>query len=230
MILRISHVILFMFLLNGCSNQGSDQPIDEVSSESSSITLAESNPGSISVVCGVIYKVEDFNTWLEAYNKIAVGTIVQLRNVIDPSLVIVFEGNESLTMAEGRAAALSDNDFLNSATVMGDPIIFYNNVRYMSPSQKAYKHYVALMFEMEDISKFLESLKTDIGLYASHGLTPMGIGTNPHSPEQVYMLLTLEDFVSFRKKINSPRKIRRFATSLNLPEETLILNLARTDL
>ena len=230
MILRISLVILFMCFLNGCSNQGAEQNIDEVSSEPVKPILTESNPDNISVVCGILSKVDDFDSWLSEYKKIAQGTIILLRMVDDPSMVMVFEGGESLAMMEGRAEILTNDEFSKTATVLGEPIVSYFDVQYMGTSEKDYKQYVAFMFELTDINKFLESLKTDLALYAEYGLIPMGIGTNPHNREQVYMLLTLEDFVSFRKRTNSPREIRRIIKKLNLPEKAMMLNWARTTL
>jgi hypothetical protein len=230
MILRVSLVILFICFLNGCSNQGAEQNIDEVSSEPIERVLTESNPVNISVVCGVLSKVDDFDSWLSEYKKVAQGTIILLRMVDDPSVVMVFEGGESLAMMEGRAEILTNDEFSKTATVLSDPIVSYFDVQYMSTPEKDYKHYVAFMFELKDINNFLESLKTDLALYAEYGLTPMGVGTNPHNSEQVYMILTLEDFVSFRKRTNSPREFRRIIKKLNLPEDAMMLDWAETTL
>jgi hypothetical protein len=227
MLLRVSLVILFISFISGCSNQGTEQLNEEHDSVPNSPALAESNPGGISKVCSVLYHVNDFDAWLLEYNKRAQGTIIVLRNVDDPSIVIVFEGGQSQDMVEGRTSELAEADFLKAATVDGDHVISYYDIQYMGSSEKEYKHYVALMFNMKDINQFLGSLKKDLSHYVDYGLTPMGIGTNPSNPEQVYMLLTLEDFVAFRKRTNSPRKINRFISSLNLPDETLILNWAR---
>lgn len=217
-----------MWLFNGCSNQGAEQDIAEVSSEPVNSAFAESNPGNISVVCGVLSKVDDFDSWISEYKKIAQGTIIILRMVEDPSMVMVFEGGESLAMMEGRSGKLTNDDFLRSATVMSEPLVSYFDIQYMAQSEKDYKQYVAFMFELEDINQLLESFKSDLNLYAEYGLTPMGVGTNPHNPEQVYMLLTLEDFVSFRKRTNSPREFRGIIKKLNLPEEAMMLNWAKT--
>ncbi|RLD20593.1 MAG: hypothetical protein DRI71_10155 [Bacteroidetes bacterium] len=230
MLTRVSLIILFISFISGCSNQGSEQLNEEHNSVLNTPVLAESNPGDISVVCSVLYHVDDFNSWLIEYNKIGHETIVILRNVDDPSLVIVFEGGQSKDMVEGRTSELVEADFLDAATVNGDHVVSYYDVQYMGSSEKEYKHYVALIFNTKDINQFLASLKKDLSHYVDYGLTPMGIGTNPSNPEQVYMLLTLEDFITFRKSTNSPRKINRFISSLNLPDETLILNWARADL
>lgn len=228
MSLRVSLFILFMWLFNGCSNQGAEQDIAEVSSEPVNSAFAESNPGNISVVCGVLSKVDDFDSWLSEYKKIAQGTIILLRMVDDPSVVMVFEGGESLAMMEGRAEILTNDQFSKTATVLSEPIVSYFDIQYMAQSEKDYKQYVAFMFELEDINQLLESFKSDLNLYAEYGLTPMGVGTNPHNPEQVFMLLTLEDFVSFRKRTNSPREFKRIIRSLKLPEEAMMLNWAKT--
>lgn len=228
MSLRVSLFILFMWLFNGCSNQGAEQDIAEVSSEPVNSAFAESNPGNISVVCGVLSKVDDFDSWLSEYKKIAQGTIILLRMVDDPSVVMVFEGGESLAMMEGRAEILTNDQFSKTATVLSEPIVSYFDIQYMAQSEKDYKQYVAFMFELEDINQLLESFKSDLNLYAEYGLTPMGVGTNPHNPEQVYMLLTLDDFVSFRKRTNSPREFKRIIRSLKLPEEAMMLNWAKT--
>ena len=230
MIRRISLVILFMWCLNGCSNQGTEQVIEEVSSEPENPTLSESNPADISVVCGILSQVEDFDTWLGEYKKIAQRTIILLRMVDDPSMVMVFEGGESLEMMEGRAATLTNEEFLSAATTMGKPVVSYFDVQYMRTSEKDYKQYVAFLFEMEDISQLLISLKEDLNHYGEYGLAPVGVGTNPHDREQVFMLLTLEDFVSFRKRTNSPGEFRRIINKLELPEEAMMLNWARTTL
>lgn len=228
MSLRVSLIILFMWLFNGCSNQGAEQDIAEVSSEPVNSAFAESNPGNISVVCGVLSKVDDFDSWISEYKKIAQGTIIILRMVEDPSMVMVFEGGESLAMMEGRAEILTNDQFSKNATVLSEPLVSYFDIQYMAQSEKDYKQYVAFMFELEDINQLLESFKSDLNLYAEYGLTPMGVGTNPHNPEQVYMLLTLEDFVSFRKRTNSPREFKRIIRSLKLPEEAMMLNWAKT--
>ena len=231
MILRLSLVILFMWILNGCSNQDTGQNIDEVSSEPVNPTLTESNPGNISVVCGVLFKVDSFDSWLEEYKKIAEGTIILLRMVDDPSMVMVFEGGETLEMMDDRVDKLTNSEFLSIASVSSKPVISFFDVQYMSPPPaKDYRHYVAFMFELEDIDPLLESLNEDLNLYTEYGLTPMGIGTNPHNSEQVYMILTLEDFVSFRKRTNSTREFRRIINKLKLPEETMMLNWAKTTL
>jgi hypothetical protein len=230
MITRISLVILFMWCLNGCSNQGTEQVIEEVSSEPASPALSENEPAGISTVCGVLSQVEDFDTWLGEYRKIAMGTIFLLRMVDDPSMVMVFEGGESLEMMEGRAATLTNEEFLAAATVMGEPVVSYFDVQYMRTSEKDYKQYVAFMFDLEDIDQFLISLQEDLDLYTEYGLAPVGVGTNPHNSEQVYMLLSLEDFVSFRKRTNSTREFRRIINKLKLPEDAMMLNWAKTTL
>jgi hypothetical protein len=230
MILRISLVILFMWCLNGCSNQGTEQVIEEVSSESASPLFSENEPAEISVVCGALSQVGDFDTWLSEYKKIARGTIFLLRMVDDPSMVMVFEGGETLEMMEGRAATLTNEEFIAAATVMGEPVVSYFDVQYIRTSEKDYKQYVAFMFEMEDISQLLKSMKDDFKLYDEYGLKPIGVGTNPHNSEQVYMLLSLEDFVSFRKRTNSPREFRRIINKLELPEDAMMLNWTKTTL
>jgi hypothetical protein len=230
MILRITLVILFISFLNGCSNQGSERSIAEVSSNSNSLTLAESNPGDLTSVCGVIYQVSDFSSWVAEYKKIAQGTIILLRNVKEPSLLMVFEGGNSHEMIEGRAAKLVDEEFLRAATALGEPVVSYYDVQYMNPNEEEHQYYVGLIFEIIDINSLLESVRMNINIYDSYGLLPMGIGADTFNPSKVFMLLTLDDFVSFQKKTNSPRKIKRFAKSLGLPEETLILNMARAKL
>lgn len=230
MILRVSLVILFMWILNGCSNQDTEQNIDEVSSEPINPTLNESNPENISVVCGVLFKVDSFDSWLVEYRKIAEGTIILLRMVDDPSMVMVFEGGETLEMMEDRVDELTNSEFLSIASVSSKPVISFFDIQYMRTSEKDYKQYVAFMFELEDINKLLGSLNEDLNLYNEYGLKPVGIGTNPHDSEQVYMLLTLEDFVSFRKRTNSPREFRRIINILKLPEDAMMLNWARTTL
>jgi hypothetical protein len=227
MILRISLIILFISFLNGCSNQGSKETIVEISPNTNGLTLAESNPGNLTSVCGVIYEVGDFDSWVAEYNKRAQGTIILLRNVKAPSLLVVFEGGNSLEMVESRATELVDKEFLQDATVLGEPVVSYYNVQYMNPAEEAHQYYVGLIFETKNINSLLESLSNNINIYDSYGLLPMGIGNDPFNPSKVYMLLTLDDFISFQKQTNSPRKIKRFAKSLGLPEETLILNFAR---
>ena len=189
MILRVSLVILFMWVLNACYNQGSEENIGELSSEAINPAVTESNPANISSVCGILSKVEDFDAWLVEYKKIAQGTIILLRMVDDPSMVMVFEGGASLEMMEDRAKKLTNDKFLSTATVMSDPVVSYFDVQYMNTPEKDYKQYVAFLFELEDISQLLESIKTDLNLYAEYGLTPMGVGTNPDIREQVYMIL-----------------------------------------
>ena len=76
----------------------------------------------------------------------------------------------------------------------------------------------------------LSRLERDSDLFAKYGLTIMGVGTNADIEEEIYILLTLEDFVSFRQSTNSPRKIRKFIKSLNLPEETFISDWTKTRL
>jgi hypothetical protein len=230
MILRITLVILFISFLNGCSNQGSEEAIVEVTSESGRLTLAENNRGDLTSVCGVIYQVSDFDTWVEEYKKIAQGTIILLRNVKVPSLLVVFEGGNTHKMIESRGVELVDEEFLQAATVLGEPVVSYYDVQYMNPNEEEHHYYVGLIFETENINSLLESVSDNINLYDGYGLLPMGIGTDPFDPSKVYMLLTLDDFVSFQKKTNSPRKIKRFAKSLGLPEETLILNMAKANI
>jgi hypothetical protein len=228
--LRIGFIILFGFLFVTCSNQGTDFVADEVGTMEGGPQLAESNPGYIYAVCGVVFKVNNFDDWLLAYNKSADSTIMLLRNINDPSIVMVFEGGATHEKVEDRATDLQHENFLAEAAVVGDPIISFYNVEYMSSSETEMNHYVGLSFTMDNIEGFLASLKEDIGLYHNYGLIPLGIGTDLENPEEVYMLLSLHDFVKFRKRTNSPRKIHRFTNSLKLPESTLMSTWTKSKL
>ena len=227
MLLRFSLAILIIVLFAGCSEEDSENVVEEITTISSSLQLAKSNPQGISSVCGVIFQVSEYDTWLEEYNKRNKGTIIVLRNVNDPSLLVVFEGSNSQEMIEGRAAVLTDDEFLTAATAMGEPVVSYYDVQYMNPAEQEHIYYVALIFDAEDMGQLLASVERNITMYDGYGLLPMGIGNDPFNPTKVYMLLTLDDFVSFKKHTNSPRKRKRFARSLNLPEETLILNMTK---
>ena len=228
--LRVSLAIIFISVLIGCSNQGAEQIATETSMEKGSSALADSNPGNIKAVCGVLFRVKEFDVWSTEYNKKAEGTIVMLRMVDDPSFVIVFEGTNSVIEAEARASTLIDDEFLTSSKVIEDPIVSYFDVRYMRPPEKDYKHYLAIMFKTEDLDQLFASFNSEFNNYEDYGLTPVGVGTNPENEQEVYMLLTLEDFVSFRKRTNSPGEMRRFISSLKLPKDASILNWARADI
>ena len=228
--LRVNLAIIYISVLIGCSNQGSERIATEASVEQESSALADSNPGNIKAVCAVLFHVDDFDVLSTEYNKRAEGTIVMLRMVDDPSFVIVFEGTESVIAAEARASTLMDDEFLSSSKVIDDPVVTYFDVRFMKASKKDYKHYLAIMFNTKDLDQLFASLDSEFSNYADYGLTPFGVGTNPENEEEVYMLLTLEDFVSFRKRTNSPREMRRFISSLKLPKESSILNWIRADI
>ncbi len=230
MIQRVSLVILIMSTLIGCSNNSTELPVEVVTADPNSPVMAASNPGNITAVCGVLYKVDDFDAWLTTYRKSAEHNITILRSVNDPSIVLTFEGGESQSMVETRAAELVSEDFISEATVVGEPNISYFDVQYMNPADDSHKQFVALGFVTDDIEEFLKDLSRDINIYSGYGLRPVGIGTNPVDSESVYMLLALDDFVSFSKRTNSPRKLKRFINHINLPEETDIAIWTKTNL
>jgi hypothetical protein len=229
-ILRIGYIILFGAFLSSCSNQGAEIATDEIGITNDGPQLAESQPGDVSAVCGVVFEVSDFDDWLLAYNRSADATLILLRNINNPSIVMVFEGGSTHEKVRGRAANLSHENFLQESAVVGAPVVSLYNLQYRRPSETEMSHYVGLSFKMENFEEFLESLKEDIGLYHSYGLIPVGIGTDFEDPEEVYMLLSLQDFVTFRKRTNSPRKIHGFTNSLKLPESTMMSTWTKSKL
>jgi hypothetical protein len=226
---RLGIIFLVGIMFFGCYNSDNGTSAEEPSARIAEKRTVKS-ADNISIVCGVFFEVSDFDVWLNEYNKPGKNNIITLRNVHDPKMVVVFESMPSLEAAKSRASSLCNQAFISRARLMGKPAESYYEVQYYITPIKDYKYYLAFTFMADDTDLWLESLDTNMIHFNKNGLTPMGIGTNPGNASEVYMLLTLKDFVEFRKRNNAPRKLKHLLEELGLPENTVISYWAKHSL
>jgi len=221
MILRTGYLLLILITLGACSGDSSESQTDEViSSETSSEVPNEAKTNNFSVVCGLLFKVEDFVVWEEEYKKHAQNTIIYLRSIDDPNIIVLFEGNNSHQDAVSRITSVMDKAFSENSGVKGEPVTTNYNLRYFEPKDGEDSHFLALSFNAENKDNWLAMSKERIEQLANYGLTPLGMGSNFDKPENIYILLAVENLEEFRDNNNSPREINNFLNTLNFPKNT----------
>lgn len=178
----------------------------------------------IGMVSGVLFEVEDFDKWMRAYEQETNGLIIAFRNVDDPDMTLVFEGSKSKELAEKRVERLTSDEFLSVSSALGDPISSFYEVKYFDKRSDLPDHYVALSYSAggDPDQDWMEYVQSNDSLFMEYKIEPAGIGTNPEDGEQVYILYRQYDFISFRKSLNSPRKINKFLDKFQMPEHTMI--------
>ena len=190
----------------------------------SMLVSGEMNVADMKMVSGVVFEVEDFNTWISSYGEVAKGLIIALRNVDAPNVTLVFEGSKTLEMAEERVAMLSSDEFLSNSTAFGDPLTSYYQIKFVDKIANPPNHFFALSYPADGNPEqdWLTFVQEKAEIFEEFKIEPSGIGTDPRQPDRGYLLFRLNDFVASRKLLNSPRKINKFLERLELPENTLI--------
>lgn len=214
--------LLLLFSLISCIEQPHEEDVTVPASLMLKSAGREAN--EIGMVNGVLFEVDNFNTWMLEYEKVSKDLIIAFRNVDNPKMTLVFEGSGSHELAKSRVKLLSSEAFIKRSTALGDPVSSYYKIEYFDKVPDPSPHFIALSYPSggdpeQDWLGFIEQNKPYFDELKIEGA---GIGTNPENPEQAYLLFRQEDFVSFRKSMNSPKKINKFLNKLNLPEHTLI--------
>lgn len=221
MILRGGLVFILIFILS-CADKMAEEQKEELAPSISNNEVISRAPEKFAVACGMLFMVEDYDTWIKSYTAKAKNLLVVLRNVNDPAMVVLFEAVQSEEAAVKRTNDMLDNTFLNNSGIKGNPVVDYYNVKYYNPPNERNKYYLALTFELENSIEWIQAIASRVNDFSLSGLTPVGIGTNSNNEHDVYILLTLDDYVGFRKANNAPRKIKSLIARLELPENTLI--------
>jgi hypothetical protein len=221
MIQRIGYFLLIALILIGCSGDSSENQTDEyLSSGSSTEVLDDTKATEFSLVSGLLFKVEDFKVWEEEYKKYAFNTIIYLRSIDDPNMIVLFEGNDSHKEAVNRRNGVLDKAFTYKSGVENKPVTTYYNIRYYEPKDGENLHFLALSFNVEDKNNWMIMSEDRIEQLMNYGLTPLGMGSNFYKPENIYILLAVENLEQFRDNNNSPREINNFLSTLNFPKNT----------
>lgn len=216
-------IILFIFLAVSCSSPPTS---DEEIHVPATMMLAatELNEDELAIVNGMLFDVEDFDKWMEAYGDVSQGLIIAFRNVDDPNLTLVFEGSKTREVADERVFKLSSDSFLNKATVFEQPLSSFYTVTYLDKDDNPPDHFLALSYASggnpdEDWGEFVNR---NSDFFKEHYIEPAGIGVDPELNDRAYLLFRQYDFVESRKLLNSPRKINKFLEKSGLPEQTMI--------
>ena len=188
------------------------------------LTAAEMDPEQMTMVSGMLYKVKDFDAWMQTYEAAADGLIIAFRSVDAPNMTLVFEGSKTLEEAEKRVELLSSEEFLNQSSSFDDPISSYYKIQYVETIESPPTHFFALSYASggDPEEDWLEFVMSNMNYFKEFNIEPAGIGTDPNQDDRAYLLFRQYDFVGTRKMLNSPRKINKFLEKLELPEQTLI--------
>lgn len=181
-----------------------------------------STPESFPFVYGVAYDVEDYDAWVDAYNEAKGETIILLRNVDNPAIIVVYEQTNSIKEAEERSKILTSDAFIEKSHTLGNAVDSYYDVKLFQPPEVDYKIYVALIFESENPNDWINKVKANPQLVTRHGLIPAGIGINTFNKEQVYLLAALENYLEFKKNTNTSKEIGKLYEALGVPDNTMI--------
>jgi hypothetical protein len=224
---RFKLFIVGALLAFGCSPGENDNGTTDLVS---TVVLKSANleQEDIGMVNGTLFFVNDFNAWFSAYSKVTKGLIISLRNVDDPNINLVFEGSKNNDDAVKRVELLTSKSFLEKCTAQGDPMSNYYKIEYYSKISNPTKHYFAISFTDTETRNWIDFVSQNEVFFEEMGITVAGIGTNPDINSEVYILFRQKDFVSFRKELNSPRKIKRFLEAIAVPEDALISYWVRT--
>ena len=222
-LMRTLILTLFGAIFLGCTVS---EPTESVEETKTTVLLktAGLEKEDIGVVSGVLFDVENFDIWLEAYRKSSKGLIIALRNVDAPKITLVFEGFKTKAEADDQVKHLSSEVFIKEARSQGDPISSYYKIEYFDKIPVPDPHFFALSYSEggDPERNWIDFVTSNKEVFEQAGIEPAGIGTNPDDKNQAYLLFRQKDFVSFRKSMNSPNKINKFLDKLDLPEHTLL--------
>lgn len=176
------------------------------------------------VASGMMFTVEDFDTWMNAYGDVAEGLIIAFRNVDAPNMTLVFEGSPSLAIAEKRIEMLSSEDFLSTSSAFGEPISSFYKIEYVKTVPNPPTHFFALSYPSggDPAKDWLKFVIDNEEFFKELEIEPAGIGTDPDQSDRAYLLFRQFDFITLRKALNSPKKRNKFLDRLGLPDETMI--------
>lgn len=180
------------------------------------------------VVTGTLFRVEDYGQWMKAYERESRGLIISLRNVDAPQLALIFEASQDMTAAEERVAILSDSVFLEAASSLSDPVYSFYSVEYFDPIHDPPVYFFAISYRGGQEVDWPAKLARYKSFFKEKGIEPAGVGSNPLDKGQVYMLFRMDDFLAFRKSMNSPRKMSKFIDDFDLPGHTLFSYWVKT--
>lgn len=216
-------IFIVLFIPFACSGPPTSDE-DIIVPSAKMLTSEEMDFEKMRVVSGMVFEVEDFNTWMDTYGEVAEGLIIAFRNVDAPDVTLVFEGSPDLDAAEDRVDLLASETFLNNSTAFDDPIASYYEIKFVDTVANPPTHFFALSYanDGDPAKDWVEFVKRNMNYFKELNIEPSGIGIDPRQPDRGYLLFRQFDFVASRKLLNSPRKINKFLERLELPEHTLI--------
>ena len=219
--LRFGYLILIAFFLASCSGDNSESQVSESdTSESSSDEIIQAETEAYDVVSGLLFKVEDFDFWLNEYQKHAQNTIIYLRNTDDSNMVVLFEGNESHDAAKNRMSDVIDKAFSEDAGVMSEPVTTYYKIKYYQPQGNKNSNFLAFSFTVDDMADWETISPGRVEQLNNYGLSPLGMGSIFGNPNNLFILLAVENLDEFRDNNNSPREINNLLSVLDFPQNT----------
>lgn len=215
-------VLIFIsaaFLLAGC---GQNYDEENQGMDTSVVENEPSAADNIQFVFGIAYDIANYQAWIDAYNHHKGQTIIILRNVDNPSIILVYEQTNSMFDAKERSYVLTTNEFIEQSQTLGDPVKSYYEVKLFQPTEEDYKIYVALIFQNEDSDNWISKVKENAEFVTKHGLIPVGIGVNADNKSEVYLLAALENYLEFKKNTNTPKEIGKLYEAIGVPGHTMI--------
>jgi len=224
---QVRFIPMFFIVVISCSDKSTDKSIQDFSSTLDGNEFNNPISDDYSIVCGVFFSVKEFDQWQKSYLVEAQNTVIYLRSVDDPNMVVVFEANQTLANAKDRVEDLMGDNFSKVAGVEGQPVAKYYNVKYYKPSKISDIHYLSFSFRIKDIEQLKIFSDSKFDQFVSLGLRPIGLGSDPLLPNEVYILLTVRDIDLIRSKSSSPGKLKTFLAELNLPTNTNMMYWAK---
>ena len=219
MTLRTGLLIVLLLAWAGCSNNSTRSNNEETMSLAGNALATNPVSEEYSIVCGVLFSVEDFNHWQKSYLAEAQNTIIYLKSANDPNMVMVFEANQTLKKAKARVGDLMGERFLAAAGVKGRPTANYYDVHYYKPAKISDTHFLVLSFRIKDFDQLELFGKSQFDHFSKLGMRPIGLGSNPIKADEVYMFFTVKDVDFIHEKSDTPGKLKEFLIELNLPTD-----------
>ena len=219
--LRFGYLIIIAIFLASCSGNNPESQVSEsVTPEISSDAINQTETKEYDVVCGLLFKVEDFDIWAAEYQKHAQNTIIYLRNTDDPNMIVLFEGNESYEDAKNRIINVMDKAFSEGAGVMSEPVTTYYKIKYYQPQGGKNSNFLAFSFTVDDMTDWETISPERVEQLNNYGLSPLGMGSIFGNPNNLFILLAVENLDEFRDNNNSPREINNLLSVLDFPQNT----------
>lgn len=213
-------LISSVFLLAGCTSTNTRENSEATSVVESNIAPSEAD--GFSFVCGIVFNISNYESWLNSYETSHGKTIIVMRNVDNPAITVVYEQMESMLEAEQRADSLMSPQFIEESGTLGEPVNAFYEVKYFHRPEVDYKIFIAVIFRTENPDEWISSIMKRSDIFRNYGMLPVGIGLNAKQKDQVYLLAALEDYREFKKNANSPSEVRRFYEKLAVPDHTVI--------